>query len=88
VSPYSTTSTHWLRHITLTWVERNCGYATARGFAGHTDAPSTGKTATYVKATLSEIAQALLSLTGEPHPSPVPDLPARSARPERVGAHQ
>ncbi|MEU4394025.1 site-specific integrase [Kribbella sp. NPDC023855] len=52
-------STHWLRHTTLTWVERNHGYATARAFAGHTDTPAAGTTATYVKATLPEIAQAL-----------------------------
>ncbi|WP_228539998.1 site-specific integrase [Nocardia sp. XZ_19_385] len=26
---------HWLRHTTLTWVERNFGYAVARAFAGH-----------------------------------------------------
>ncbi|WP_433019087.1 tyrosine-type recombinase/integrase [Kribbella sp. CA-294648] len=61
-------STHWLRHTTLTWVERNYGYATARAFAGHTDAPAASTTATYVKATLPEIAQALSTLTGEPHP--------------------
>ncbi|MBA8823851.1 hypothetical protein FHX42_001180 [Saccharopolyspora lacisalsi] len=29
-------STHWLRHTTLTWVERHCGYAVARAYAGHT----------------------------------------------------
>ncbi len=28
-------STHWLRHTTLTWVERNFGYAVAREYAGH-----------------------------------------------------
>jgi hypothetical protein len=36
--------------------------------AGHTNAPTAGTTATYVKATLPEIAQALSTLTGEPHP--------------------
>jgi integrase len=30
-------STHWLRHTTLTWVERNFGYAVARAYAGHAD---------------------------------------------------
>jgi len=49
-------STHWLRHTTLTWVERNFGYATARA------------TATYVRATIHDIATALATLTGEPHP--------------------
>ena len=29
-------STHWLRHTTLTWVERNFGYAVARAYAGQT----------------------------------------------------
>jgi hypothetical protein len=28
-------STHWLRHTTLTWVERTFGYAVARAYAGH-----------------------------------------------------
>lgn len=62
-------STHWLRHTTLTWVERNFGYATARAFAGHTDSGNEpGATATYVRATLPEIAAAVAALTGEPHP--------------------
>jgi hypothetical protein len=30
-------STHWLRHTTLTWVERAYGHAVARAYAGHTD---------------------------------------------------
>jgi DDE superfamily endonuclease len=29
-------SMHWIRHTTLTWVERNFGYAVARAYAGHT----------------------------------------------------
>jgi integrase/recombinase XerC len=29
--------THWLRHTTLTWVERNFSYAVARAYAGHND---------------------------------------------------
>jgi integrase len=62
-------STHWLRHTTLTWVERNFGYAIARAFAGHTDSGNDpGSTATYVRATLAEIATALAALTGESHP--------------------
>ncbi|HET9140182.1 tyrosine-type recombinase/integrase [Actinophytocola sp.] len=39
-------STHWLRHTTLTWVERNFGYAVARAYAGHTDNSNAGTTAT------------------------------------------
>ena len=50
----------------MTWVERNSGYAVARAYAGHTDSGSeTGATATYVRASLAEVAAAL---AGEPHP--------------------
>jgi hypothetical protein len=57
------------RHTTLTWVERNFGYAVAKAYAGHTDIGSdTGATATYVRATTHEVAAALAALTGEPHP--------------------
>lgn len=61
---------HWLRHTTLTWVERHRGYAVARAFAGHNDGGSgnTGTTLTYVRASLHEIAEALTAMTGEPHP--------------------
>jgi integrase/recombinase XerC len=62
-------SSHWIRHTTLTWVERNFGYAVARAYAGHTDSGSeTGATATYVRASIAEVATALAALTGEPHP--------------------
>ncbi len=62
-------SMHWIRHTTLTWVERNFGYAVAKAYAGHTDSGSdTGATATYVRATTHEVATALAALTGEPHP--------------------
>ncbi|MBN1171104.1 MAG: site-specific integrase [Micromonosporaceae bacterium] len=64
-------STHWLRHTTLTWVERTFGYAVARAYAGHTDrggAREAGATTTYVRASLAEVAGALATLTGEPHP--------------------
>ena len=61
-------SCHWIRDRTLTWVERNFGYAVARAYAGHTDSGSeTGATATYVRASLTEVAAALAALTGEPH---------------------
>jgi len=66
-------SMHWIRHTTLTWVERNFGYAVARAYAGHTDRGSdAGATTTYVRATPSEVATALSSLTGEPHPLSMP----------------
>lgn len=63
-------STHWLRHTTLTWVERAFGYAVARAYAGHATASTNrfGVTATYVKADLADVAAALSALTGEPHP--------------------
>lgn len=60
-------STHWLRHTTLTWVERHFGYGIARAYAGHTD--STGPaTTTYIKADLHAVAAALAAMTGQPHP--------------------
>ncbi|WP_344683512.1 site-specific integrase [Saccharopolyspora taberi] len=63
-------STHWLRHTTLTWVERHFGYAVARAFAGHTDSNGAdgGTTTTYIRAGLDEVAEAVAVLTGEPHP--------------------
>ena len=61
-------STHWLRHTTLTWVERNFGYAIARAYAGHADNAHAGTTATYVRANLLEVAAAVAALTGETHP--------------------
>jgi integrase len=69
--PWVTTqgiSIHWLRHTTLTWVERNFGYAVARTFAGHTDKRGDGATNTYIRATVREVAAAVAELTGEPHP--------------------
>ncbi|GAA2831191.1 tyrosine-type recombinase/integrase [Crossiella cryophila] len=59
---------HWLRHTTLTWVERNFGYAVARAFAGHAENNDAGATSTYVRASIHEVAAALAALTGEPHP--------------------
>ena len=45
-------STHWLRHTTLTWVERHFGYGIARAYAGHTGRGDAGATSTYVRADL------------------------------------
>jgi integrase len=57
-------STHWLRHTTLTWVERNFGYAVARAYAGHTEGGNdAGTTTTYIRASLQEVAAALAALT-------------------------
>ncbi len=69
-------STHWIRHTTLTWVERNFGYAVAHAYAGHTDpGGDPSATATYIRATLHEVAAALAALTGEPHPLAPTPLP-------------
>ena len=59
-------SIHWLRHTTLTWVERHYGHAIAGAYAGHTS--KTDTTSTYTKANLTDIATALSTLTNEPHP--------------------
>jgi integrase/recombinase XerC len=62
-------TTHWLRHTTLTWVERNFSYAIARAYAGHLEhSGDIGTTVTYVKAGIHEVATALAALTSEPHP--------------------
>lgn len=61
-------STHWLRHTTLTWVERNFGYGIARAYAGHDGRSAAGTTTTYVKADIYEVAKALSALCGEKHP--------------------
>jgi integrase len=60
-------TTHWLRHTTLTWVERNFGHAIAHAYAGHTG-PTRNATDTYIRANIEEIATALAALTNEPHP--------------------
>ncbi|MEU4744756.1 hypothetical protein AB0G02_30430 [Actinosynnema sp. NPDC023658] len=74
-------STHWLRHTTLTWVERNFGFAVARAYAGHAEPTSNkhGVTYTYVKASLSEVAAALQAMTGEQHPLAVAETWAVAA---------
>jgi integrase/recombinase XerC len=67
-------STHWIRHTTLTWVERNFGYAIARAYAGHVGpGGETGVTSTYVRASLHEVAAALSALTDEAHPLAAPE---------------
>lgn len=60
-------STHWLRHTTLTWVERHFGYGIARAYAGHTDSNGPSTT-TYIKADLQAVAAALSAMTGQAHP--------------------
>jgi len=60
-------STHWLRHTTLTWVERHFEYGIARAYAGHTDTTGAATT-TYIKADLQAVATALAAMTGQHHP--------------------
>ncbi len=62
---------HWIRHTTLTWVERNFGYAVAQAYAGHASQAGDA-TSTYVRASLNEVAAALAVLTGETHPLALP----------------
>ena len=56
------------RHAILTWVERNFGYAVARAYVPHRQRRRGRATATYVRASLAEVAAALAALTGELHP--------------------
>ncbi|MEU1238493.1 site-specific integrase [Micromonospora aurantiaca] len=77
-------STHWLRHTTLTWVERHFGYGVARAYAGHTDRRGPATT-TYIKADLHAVATALAAMTGQPHAladaQPQPKPPTRCLEP-------
>jgi hypothetical protein len=52
-------STHWLRHTTLTWVERNFGAAVTRAYAGHSESGGgdVGTIAVYTKASMTELAR-------------------------------
>ncbi|MFE7718181.1 hypothetical protein ACFU44_03980 [Nocardia rhizosphaerihabitans] len=70
-------SPHWIRHTTLTHIERLHGLAIARAFAGHDDSRgnTTPTTLLYVRADLLEVVTALATLTGQQHP-----LTTRSAR--------
>ncbi|WP_433664571.1 tyrosine-type recombinase/integrase [Nocardia sp. CA-128927] len=63
-------SAHWIRHTTVTWVEREFGLAIARAYAGHSEHTSarSATTFTYVRPSVVELAEALAALTGEPHP--------------------
>jgi integrase/recombinase XerC len=73
-------TTHWIRHTTLTWVERHFGFATAQAYAGHEDHGRGGKAmATYIRAGLPEVAAALAALTGESHPLAVSTPSTRPA---------
>lgn len=82
-------TTHWLRHTTLTWVERAFGYAVARAYAGHATASGNrfGVTASYVKADLADVAAALAALTQEPHPMAIVDSHAQEDRSDGAAAN-
>jgi hypothetical protein len=75
-------STHWLRHTTITWVERHFSYGIARAYAGHTDSRG-ASTTTYIRAHLGEVATALAALTGEPDPLAAPTIPTMRKDSER-----
>jgi integrase/recombinase XerC len=62
-------------------VERHYGYAVARAYAGHNSGHDIGVTATYVRADLHEVAQALAALTGQAHPLARPDNTGQPPRP-------
>ncbi|MEU1993559.1 site-specific integrase [Nocardia gamkensis] len=79
-------TTHWLRHTTLTWVERNFGYATARAYAAHAEPTGQdGATLTYVRASIEEVAAAVAALTGESHPLVPPSEEAMPGLDRQVG---
>ncbi|HET9898919.1 MAG TPA: site-specific integrase [Streptosporangiaceae bacterium] len=67
-------SMHWIRHTTLTWVERNFGYAVAQAYAGHTSQAGDA-TSTYVRPSLHEVATALSVLTSDRPPGSCPGGP-------------
>jgi integrase/recombinase XerC len=79
-------STHWLRHTTLTWVERHFGYAITRAYAGHTGKNDAGVTSTYIRADLHEVARALSAMTGERHPLAAPTERESDAPTQAIGA--
>lgn len=62
-------SAHVLRHTAVTAVGRLAGYPVAQAFAGHAPPSVTGR---YLHASLTEIAAAIATLTGEPHPLAAP----------------
>ncbi len=82
---------HWIRHTTLTYVEREFGPAVAHAYAGHLDNTTyQGSTLTYTKAGIIEVAHALAALTGQPHPlarAPYQPLPSWEQRWQTATPH-
>jgi len=62
-------SAHVLRHTAINAIARYAGYPVAQTFAGHTPPHVTGR---YLQATITEVAAAIATLTGEPHPLVTP----------------
>lgn len=58
-------SSHWIRHTTITWVDRASNPTVAQAFAGHTPASIT---ASYSKPGAQELANVLAMLTGTEPP--------------------
>jgi integrase len=58
-------SAHVLRHTAITAVGRLAGYPVAQAFAGHNPPSVTGL---YLQASPAEVAAAVATVTGEPHP--------------------
>ncbi|MFC3965629.1 tyrosine-type recombinase/integrase [Nocardia jiangsuensis] len=85
-------SAHWLRHTTVTFVEREFGAAVAHAFAGQADPRHGGTTGLYTRASLAEIAEAVEAIAGEPHPlarnrrHPLADHRAPGSEPPRSPA--
>ena len=74
-------STHWLRHTTLTWVERNFGYAVARAYAGHTDSGGDDRRHRHLRPRQPARGR---RRTGRPHRRTTPfGRTAMTARPSR-----
>ncbi|WP_424184757.1 hypothetical protein ACOBQX_23070 [Actinokineospora sp. G85] len=64
-------STHWLRHTTMTWVERRYGF----GDSPSLRRPQAPITMTYIRAGLEEVTMALAAMTGDGHPVVDQSLP-------------
>jgi integrase len=58
-------SAHVLRHTAINNIAHLAGYPTAQTFAGHTPSHVTGR---YLQATITQVAAAIATLTGQPHP--------------------
>ncbi len=63
-------SAHVLRHTAVTRIGRIAGYPVAQVFAGHAPPTVTGR---YLHATPADVATAVATLTGEPHPLAHPE---------------